>query len=134
MSAIIQSAAPQTKARFAIVRDADWRDMWWSMTDGDGPIDMTLYGRQYHYIIRPQYDHATLIAEYFSVSSRSVAGIFVDPDDADKVPEIFVPQATVAAVFPAGLYDHFLLLEETTIGYVTEMFRGKLEVHPGNRG
>lgn len=133
----IEARAPQVHVEFAIVRDADWADMLPKVVDGDGPIDMTLLQRNYRLVIRPVFDHDTLIAEYQSTLTYGNTGIYVDPGDAEQIPSIFVPQTTVAATFPKGTYDLFFVLEEVETGGLErtmEIWRGQLYVHGGNLG
>lgn len=134
MTETLFSRAPISTLKFAIARDADWRDSFPKIIDGDGAIDMSLFDRIYRLVIRPQFDHATLTAQYLTVSNPLSTGIYVDPDDVDQIAQIFVPQATVASTFAAGTYDQFLLLEDGSEGFITEIWRGPLYVYPGNRG
>lgn len=133
----IESRAPLVHCEFNIVRDADWADMLPMVSDGDGPIDMTILQRNYRMIIRPVFDHDTLIAEYSSTLTYGNTGIYIDPLDTDHIPSIFVPQITVAATFPKGTYDLFFVLEEVETGpidRIMEIWRGQLFVHGGNLG
>lgn len=138
MTTNVQSRAPLTKVNFAIVLDADWRDMLPSVEDGDGPIDMSINERKYQMYIRPQYDNSILIAYYETVETYGATGIFVDPDDESQIPSIFVPRSEVGSTFVVGTYDVFLVLEEKENSepdaqtLYSEIWRGKFAVHAGN--
>lgn len=118
--------APQD-CTITIYHGEDWSDSFFLM-DGTRPVDLT--DCIVELIIRPSFDHTTLIRKL--TSDGGAAEIIID--DAEKgAAHIFIPKATIATDLPvtdAVPWSQFLRVIDFG-GTITEKWRGPMIVKPG---
>ena len=100
--------APEVKVDIVVFRNEDWND---SLPAFDGPkgepFDLT--GKALRLTIRPSFDHTVLIHE---LTSDEGGGIVID-DAAQGLASIRLSRAIVREKLPAGVWEQFLVLEES---------------------
>ncbi|MDB5620765.1 hypothetical protein [Tardiphaga sp.] len=121
---------PFTYAKWEIDLSQDWEDSF-VVREGEKPIDLT--GKRLEWTILPRFGHSNSIYVATSANQRDIS---ID-DAARGAVTIFIQQAQLADIFPAGAWHHFFTLIEDSVhihALKRNVFRGDFIVHAGRGG